>query len=118
MSTVFDGMGSLLTGVFGAPVTVTPTGGAPRVITAAFREAPEPILNEDGFEVVTVLPTLTGLQADMADLLPARDPVSRAERAGGVIEPGNGKTYRAVAWFTSGSPASDATARLRLERIT
>lgn len=106
MTGLFDGMGTILAGVFGAPVTVTPKDGAPREIEAAFREGPRMVQGADGFEVQTVLPTLTGLQSDLVDLVPD-----------GTVEPGNGRTYKVTGWMPSGSPADDALAELGLERL-
>lgn len=106
MTGLFDGMGTIVAGVLGAPVTVTPLGGNPRSIEAAFREGPRMVAGEDGFERQTVLPTLTGLQSDLADLVP-----------GGIVEPGNGRSYKVTGWMPTGSPASDAMAELGLERV-
>lgn len=106
MTSLFDGMGKIVTGVLGAPVTVTPPGGLPRDIEAMFREGPRLVQGPDGFDVQTVLPTLTGLQSDLADIVP-----------GGIVDPGNGRTYKATGWMPSGSPAGDALAEAALERL-
>jgi hypothetical protein len=103
---VFDGMGSLCVGVFGDSVSVTPPGGVARDMRAIFREQPEPVLGADGFEIMTVMPTLSALGTDVADLIPD-----------GTVDPGNGKIYRCIAPMKSGSPAADAIIKIQLERI-
>ncbi|MEJ6397039.1 head-tail joining protein [Yoonia sp. 208BN28-4] len=103
---LFRGMGSLSVGVFGATVSVIPHGGVARNIRATFREQPEAIVLPDGLETITVMPTLSGVASDVRDLIPD-----------GVVDPGNGKTYRCIAPMTSGSPAADALIKIQLERI-
>ena len=105
MTSIFDGLGTAMMGVFGQTVTVVPPAGLPRTINAAFREGPEMYVDDEGFERQTVLPTLSGLASDLADIVP-----------GGTIYPGNGNSYRAEAAMPSGSPAIDALVKVRLTR--
>lgn len=106
MSSLFDGMGALISATFGATVTVTPVGGPPRMVDAVFREGPITVLSQDGVEVTTVIPTLVGEGRLFDDLVPD-----------GVVDPGNGKTYRCIFSQPSGSPAVDALITIQLERL-
>ncbi len=106
MTGLFDGLASLLGATFGSSVSVTPVNGVPRTLEGAvFREQPTRVLTQDGSEIVTVLPTLSAIATDVADLVP-----------GSLVEPGNGKTYRCNGALPSGSPAADAHVVIQLER--
>ena len=104
MASIFDGIGTLTTGLFGDVVSVTPDGGLAREIQAVFRETPAPVLTDEGGEIMTVVPTLIAVAGDVADLVPY-----------GIVRPDNGKVYRVIDKVPSGSPADDATMILRLE---
>ena len=106
MTSVFDGMGSILNAVLGDVVSVTPPAGNARDQHAIFREGPEPVLGRDGIEVMTVMPTLSGLEIELTDLVPD-----------GTVRPGNGKQYKCIAPMKSGSPATDALIKIELEEI-
>ncbi len=103
---LFDGMGSLSVGVFGAQVEVIPVSGVARNVRATFREQPEELVGRDGDVTITVLPTLSAVAATVSDL-----------GSGATVNPGKGKIYRYVAPMSSGSPASDALIKIQLERI-
>lgn len=104
MTRIFDGMASILNGVFGGTVFVTPNGGSQREIRGAIREKPVRILDAEGVEIETIEITLRALQADVSDL-----------RRGDLIEAESGKQYRYMSRHPSGSPASDASAIIQLE---
>lgn len=104
---LFDGMTGILADVFGAPVTWTPRNAPPVSLRAVFRETPVRVPTEDGGETLTVSPTLTVQR-------PAADSIVR----GDTIEPGNGRSYRVIAPFPSGSPAVDAFVIFELETLT
>ncbi|MEP2782327.1 MAG: hypothetical protein ABJO67_03425 [Pseudoruegeria sp.] len=106
MVSPFDGMSRVLSGVFGASITVAPKDGAERVEEATFREGPVVVLGRDGQEVTTVLPTLKIRRTLGADLVP-----------GGTVKPGNSKVYICVSKLPNGSPAEDAHMMIELERI-
>lgn len=106
MTSLFNGIGTIVTGVLGAPVTVTPEGGLPREIEAAFREGPRMVQGADGMEYQTVLPTLTARRDEVEDIVP-----------GGTLELPDARRYKVTGWMPSGSPASDALVELGLEKI-
>jgi hypothetical protein len=104
MTSLFDGLGTLTSAIFGATVSVEPIGQPARDIQAIFREAPMRVLTQDGGEMVTVLPTLRGVKSVLSVL-----------SEGATVDPGNGKTYRCVADITTGSPAADGHVIWQLE---
>ncbi|UWQ59962.1 hypothetical protein K3722_07480 [Leisingera caerulea] len=104
MTSFFDGMAGLLTGVFGGSVTHTPPGGGASVIDAVFREEPVTVTGDDGRDVLIMAPTLK-VPADHAAGI-----VRESE-----IAPGNGKTYRVLNGQSGGSPAVDAFMIFELE---
>lgn len=106
MTSLFEGLGTLTAAVFGAAVSVTPAGGPTRTVQAVFREEPTAVLAQDGTEIPTILPTLRGPRATIQDLSP-----------GGIVVPGNGKTYRVVAPIQTPNPAADGHLVLQLEMI-
>ncbi|WP_353472328.1 hypothetical protein PVT71_13630 [Salipiger sp. H15] len=106
MPSVFAGMTGILDAVLGDAVTVQPKGGAERTERAVFREGPVLVLGQNGQEVPTVLPTLSGDRRALADLV-----------RGSRVAPGNGKTYRVLSSLPSGSPAEDSRLTLELEMI-
>lgn len=106
MSSVFDGMASILADVFGAPVRYVPAVGEPRDIQSVFRTAPIEVVDQDGHPVLIVSPTWQ-VQAILAP---------EAAR-GDQIEPGNGKIYVIQNVSLSGSPAGDALIICELERV-
>ena len=106
MASIFDGMTGILDGVLGASLTVQPKDGAARTVQAIFREGPVVVLGQDGQEVTTVLPTLSGDRRLIGDLV-----------RGGTVTPSNGKTYRCLSALPSGSPAVDGRLVIELERI-
>lgn len=106
MPSIFDGMASILNGVFGDTVIVTPNGGPAREIRGSVREKPFRILDTEGAEIETIEITLRAPQADVADL-----------RRGDLIEAASGKQYRYLSRRPSGSPAGDAAAIIQLEEV-
>lgn len=105
MPSLFDGLGTVTRGIFGATVTVTPTGGGSRDITAVFRERAVSLV-EDGVEFTVVRPFLDVARAESADLVPDA-----------LVDPGNGKTYAVVSSQDLGGPANDGRVRLLLEKV-
>jgi hypothetical protein len=106
VTSVFDGMAGILAEVFGSKVVHTPAGGGSVQVTAVFREENIAVSDDNGREILGVLPILRVPR-------PAAGTISR----GDVIAPGNGKTYRVVAPQISGSPASDAFTVFELELV-
>lgn len=63
MSGVFDGLADVFTGALGQPVTVTPSGGEARAISAIFVAR-----SEDDLGVVQPQPAIHARSGDVADL--------------------------------------------------
>lgn len=107
MTSYFDGLAGLLTGVFGGSVSHTPPGGSAVVIDAVFREEPVTVPGDDGRDVLILSPTLK---------VPA-DHAAGIVRGSG-IAPGNGKTYEVLNGQPGGSPAADAFIIFELEEVS
>lgn len=103
---IFNGMTGILTDVFGGSVMHLPALGQGTTIQAVFREGPVRMLDEDGREILSVLPTLKVERSVAASL-------KRLDH----IEPGNGKTYSVLNGLPKGSPASDAFVIFELEEV-
>lgn len=106
MTRLFDGMAGLVAGVFGAPVTYQPAGGAPRSVQSVFRDQPVEAMDPDGHPVLIVSPSWrveAGLVPELA----------RGDR---ILAP-NGKTYAILNTQPTGSPASDAAVICELELV-
>jgi len=102
---VFDGMSSLLTGIFGAPVSITPAGGATVVVPAVFRDEPVEVDAADGRGLMIPLPTLQ-VPRDSVPGLAAGDAVSVS-----------GRQFRILTVARSASPASDGFLVCELEEV-
>lgn len=107
MTALFNGLAQTLAGVFGETITVTPTGGTARQITAVLRN--REVLTEDdlGRSIATTEPVLRASQTDIADL---------AE--GDLITSSGGVNYAYQYQRPALSPADDARAEIVLRRIT
>lgn len=106
MTRLFDGMASLLTGVFGAPVSYTPAGGVTRAVASVFRETPIEAIDQDGHPILIMGPTWRVQKQLVPEV-----------KKGDVIDPGNGKIYSIRNVQPTGSPATDAAVICELERI-
>ncbi|PTW45691.1 head-tail joining protein [Rhodovulum kholense] len=104
MASVFDGMGALLTGALGAPVTVAPPGEAPRQIRALFRDADSAVLTEAGVEVLNAVPTLQAARDRVAGLCP-----------GGRVILADGRAFVALAPMDGGNPDPGGIVTIQLE---
>ncbi|MBL3611271.1 head-tail joining protein [Rhodovulum sulfidophilum] len=104
MASVFDGMGALLTGALGAPVTIAPSGEAPRRIRALFRDADTAILTEGGAEVLNAVPTLQARRDQLSGLCP-----------GGLVDLADGRRFRALAPMDGGNPDPGGMVTIQLE---
>ncbi|WP_176408619.1 head-tail joining protein [Haematobacter massiliensis] len=98
MTSIFDGMASLIAGVLGRPdILYLPSSGVDRTVQSIFRETPVEAQNSEG---VAVLITSPSWRVER-HLVPE---IARGDR----IDPGNGKRYRVKTVWPSGSPAVDA----------
>lgn len=98
MTSLFDGMAGLISGVFGRPdIVYIPANGMERMVQSIFRETPVEAQNSEG---VAVLVTSPSWRVER-HLVPE---IARGDR----IEPRNGKRYRIQNVWPSGSPAADA----------
>lgn len=106
MTALFDGLSGLLNDVFGGPVTVILSSGAPRQLRGMFREYPADDSAGDGRPVVTSIPTLR---------LERHDAVG-VDRGSAVYVPGRSETFRVLRRVPTASPAADAFVVFELEQ--
>lgn len=106
MTGLFDGMAGVLNGVFGAPVSYTPQGGAARVVQSVFRERPLEFADETGRMMLITAPTWRVQRVLVPEV--ARDDS---------IVPGNGHSYQILNVHPGGSPAADAFVICELYRM-
>lgn len=100
----FGGVARSLARVFGGTVTIHSGTGSARDIQAIFRIVPRMIDASNGAQIETMVPTLRGSRADLADLV-----------EGVLVDPRDGEIYSAVFPEQSASPASDALVTWQLE---
>lgn len=107
MTQVFDGVAGLLTGVFGATISVTPTVGDPFDIDAVFREVPVEMLDAEG-----------GGALDMVCSVQVPKSSGRLS-VGDVVAPSiaPGRSFRVINGHPNGSPAVDGFIVHELEEI-
>jgi hypothetical protein len=107
MTSVFDGMATVIGKVLGATVIHVDAFGVSHDLTGAiFRVGPVEIQDDDGRVVLLVVPSLS-VQRPAADSI----------RRGDMINPGNGKIYRVETSQPGGSPAPDAFVTIELEEF-
>lgn len=70
MTSLFDGMGPVLTGALGAAVTIHPGGGAGVEIRAVVRDQDVEVADDDGEPVILPATVLKATRGDVAGLLP------------------------------------------------
>lgn len=109
MTSVFDGMAGVLSGVFGAPVTVFPQSSPASTVQGLFRIEPIEV-NDEGTFVMMMVPTLK-VRRDLLAALERGDLVRPSTSAGA------GKTYRVLNQLASASPAADAFNIYQLELV-
>lgn len=98
-------MAGILTAVLGETVDHVPrASGVVSKIPAIFREQAIAVPDDNGREIVAVLPVLS-----------VNQPLAASVLAGDTIRPGNGKSYRVIAPRVSDSPASDALVTFEME---
>lgn len=106
MTSIFDGVASVIGSVLGAEVICIPRGGlAVSVEGAIFREEPLTLTNAEGFDSLVEAPTLRLSRAVMA--LAKGDEVRVGARV-----------FRVRNKIGTGSPAADAFVVYELEEIT
>lgn len=106
MTSIFNGMASVLGAVFGDTVTVTPNGQPSRDIQGILREEPLEVLDQEGVSVSTVSIWVKAQKTDVGDL-----------RRGDLIVGANGSQYKYVSKLPGGSPADDAFVTISLEKV-
>lgn len=107
MTSLFDGMSGILSGMFGAPVAVQPVTGAPYTVQGVFRLTPIEVATEEGFAVLERRPTLQ-VQRDLARF--ARGDLVTPSIAGGA-------QYRVANAAPNVSPAADGFVLYELELV-
>lgn len=106
MTALFDGVASLMTGVFGRAIVYHPAKGSSRPVESIFREVPIDVVGADGQEVRIVAPTWR-VQRDLAP------EVRRGDR----ITVPDGRTLAVMVVHPTGSPASDAFLVCELQEV-
>lgn len=106
MTALFDGLSGLLNDVFGGPVTVILSSGAPRQLRGMFREYSVDDGAADGRPVATTVPTLRLLRPDAVGV----------DRGSAVYVPGRSETYLVLRRVPTASPAADAFVFFELEQ--
>lgn len=107
MTRLFDGIADTISSVLGDTVNVTPPGGAATDIRAIFRDGEVPVMTDSGTETIAPFPTLTGHRTEVMSLVPD-----------GIVDPGNGKTYRCLASMDGGSPDPRGFVVIQLELVS
>lgn len=106
MTSVFNGMATVLGSVFGGLITVTPAGQSSRDIQGILRNQPLEVFDQDGVSVSTVKSWVKFHKGDIADL-----------REGDLIVTAAGERYVYGSRLPSGSPADDAFVIISLTEI-
>lgn len=96
MTGVFDGMAGVLNGVFGAPVLISPGGGAAISVRGVIRDREVTVAEADGSEVIAKLTTLSAQAGDVIALV-----------KGDIVENSAGRQWRVQYRAVSESPADD-----------
>jgi len=68
VTALFDGMAGVLNDVFGASVTIYPSGGLGTKIQGVIRDREVEVADEDGEPVLATMTTLRALRADVLTL--------------------------------------------------
>lgn len=97
MTSIFDGLAGMLSGVFGGEVVYHPAAGAERIVQSIFREAPIEVDGADG-QIVRIETPTWRVSRDLAP------DVRRGDR---IIVP-DGRVFVVMVVHPTGSPASDA----------
>ncbi|MGV6848557.1 MAG: head-tail joining protein [Marinibacterium sp.] len=106
MNGIFDGLASTLNDVFGAAITIMPSGGQAVDVRGVLREEMLEVLDENGEPVVLPWVTLKLLRADAAGMV-----------RGDTVQAG-GRNYRVRHPVPSSSPAVDRFETFVLEDVT
>lgn len=107
MSSLFDGLGSMLAEVFGDAVLHTPQVGAPVTITARFRRKPIEVLEDDGSAVLIHEPTLR-----------VPEPVASTIKTDDLIRPEGEALYRVLNRHEGGSPDVERSVIFKLREVS
>ncbi|PHS21743.1 MAG: hypothetical protein COA84_15120 [Robiginitomaculum sp.] len=106
MASIFNGMATVLGGIFGDTVTITPSGQPSRDIQGILRVEPLDVLDQGGVSVATYQVWVKVHKDDAADL-----------RSGDLIVGADGAQYKYVSKLPTGNPADDAFVTISLEAI-
>jgi len=110
MTSIFDGLTGILTGVLGDPgITWLPVGHDAVVVESIFRLSPVEVGGADGEPVMAMTPVWR---------VPFDPAWPREPKRGDIIQPGDGKSYRILWKQPSGSPAADHFLLFGLELVT
>lgn len=108
MPALFDGIPTILSGVFGDPIDVTPAGGGVREIQGIFRRVPATSGDDYGAGVATTIPQLRAARVDVQDLIPGSLIVPK-------YGPDVGRQFRVISVLPEKGPAADGFAVVDLE---
>ena len=106
MTTVFNGMTSVLNQVFGADVTFVPATGPTALVRSVFRETPVEVADGDTGRTIVGVASWT-VARPFADTVLTGDEIEVGDRR-----------FSVLARYPSGSPATDAFVRFVLEEVT
>lgn len=106
MTSLFDGVSSMLAATFGGRVMHAPAQGVPVEIEAIFRREQVEMLAEDGT-----------VSLDMAPMLHVAEPVASTIATGDLVTPEGGVAHRVKNRHPSGSPAVDAFVIFQLQEV-
>jgi hypothetical protein len=105
MTSLFDGLATVLVDIFGQPVAITRGSAAPVTVMAVLREEPDEIPGADGRPVFAVIPILQ--IPSNAEIIPQK---------GDRVAAG-GKVYAVLSAAKRASPASDRMLVCELEAL-
>lgn len=107
MTSVFDGMGRILTGVLGASVSYLPQSLEARDVPSIFREEQVEAEDQDG-RIVLIMAPIWRVRRDLVPELARRDRIQIAD----------GRVYEVDEIWPPSTPATDGLTRCVLRKVT
>ncbi len=107
MSELFDGVGEILTGVLGAPVSYLPQSGPAREVPSIFREEQVEAEDPEG-RIVLIMAPIWRVRRDLVPELARRDRIHIADS----------RVYEVDEIWPPATPAADALTRCTLRKVT
>lgn len=107
MTSIFDGMGAILTGVLGASVSYLPQSLEPRQVASIFREE-QVEAEDDSGRIVLIMAPVWRVRRDLVPELARKDRIQIAD----------GRVYEIDEIWPPTSPAADGLTRCVLRKVT